>query len=165
AVLPPVRMKGDTIEFNADAFQLDTNAVVEDLIHKLPGMIVWGDGKITYNGKEIPLVFINGKEFFGTDKAIGLQNIVKDAVKKVQVYDTRDKQSQQERPTDQQYEMNVVLKDGKEKMLFGNVTLGAGTDKRYENYLNLNYANKKTQSTLAYANNNTNKKLNNLDQL
>jgi len=165
AVLPPVRMKGDTIEFNADAFQLDTNAVVEDLIHKLPGMIVWGDGKITYNGKEIPSVFINGKEFFGTDKAIGLQNIAKDAVKKVQVYDTRDKQSQQERPTDQQYEMNVVLKDGKEKMLFGNVTLGAGTDKRYENYLNLNYANKRTQSTFAYANNNTNKKLNNLDQL
>src|SRR5690554_3344741 len=59
-VAPPVRMNGDTIEFNADAFLLDTNAVIEDLIHKLPGMIIWGDGAITYNGKEIPTVLING---------------------------------------------------------------------------------------------------------
>ncbi|MBL1407347.1 carboxypeptidase-like regulatory domain-containing protein [Sphingobacterium faecale] len=164
-MLPPVRMKGDTIEFNADAFQLDTNAVVEDLIHKLPGIIVWGDGKITYNGKEVPSILINGKEFFGSDKSIGLRNIAKDAVQKVQVYDNRTKQEQREKPLDASYEMNVVLKGEKEKMLFGNITVGAGTDKRYENYLNLNYADKRTQSSLAYANNNANKNLNSLDQL
>src|SRR5699024_6701217 len=56
-------------------------------------------------------------------------------------------------------------KKGKEKMIFGNVTLGIGTDKRYENYLNMNYGNKRTQTSFAYANNNTNKKLNDLDQL
>ncbi len=164
-VLPPVRMSGDTIEFNADAFQLDTNAVIEDLIHKLPGMIVWGDGKITYQGKEIPSVLINGKEFFGSDKSIGLQNIPKDIVKKIQVYDTRDKLSQKMNPSDANYEMNVVLKEGKEKMVFGNITAGIGTDKRQENYLNMNYASKRAQYSLGYTANNTNKKLNNLNQL
>jgi len=164
-VLPPVRMNGDTIEFNADAFQLDTNAVIEDLIHKLPGMILWGDGKITYNGREIPTVLVNGKEFFGSDRSIALQNIAKEAVKKIQVYDTRDKLSQKQRPLDPQYEMNVALKEGKEKMVFGNATVGAGTDKRLESYLNMNYADKWTQSSLGYTANNTNKKLNSLDQL
>lgn len=164
-ILPPVRMNGDTIEFNADAFQLDTNAVIEDLIHQLPGMIVWGDGKITYNGKEVPTVLINGKEFFGSDKSIALQNIAKDAIQKVQLYDTRDLQSKQSNPIDPNYEMNVVLKEGKERMLFGNITLGVGTEKRNESFANFNYANKKSQSSIAYTKNNTNKKLNNLDQL
>lgn len=164
-VAPPVRMNGDTIEFNADAFLLDTNAVIEDLIHKLPGMIIWGDGAITYNGKEIPTVLINGKEFFGSDKSIALQNIAKEAVEKLQIYDTRDRQNQRDRPLDPQYEMNVILKEGQEKMVFGNVTAGLGTENRFENYLSLNYSSRQTQSSLAFANNNTNKKLNSLDQL
>src|SRR5699024_9091088 len=29
--IPPIQMNGDTLEFNADAFKLDPNAVVEDL--------------------------------------------------------------------------------------------------------------------------------------
>src|SRR5690606_41968176 len=48
-ILAPVRMNGDTIEFNADAFALDTNAVIEIRSHKLPGMVDRRDGVITYN--------------------------------------------------------------------------------------------------------------------
>jgi len=164
-VLPPVRMNGDTIEFNADAFQLDSNAVVEDLLHKLPGIVVWGDGKITYNGREIPTVLVNGKPFFGTDKSIALQNIAKDAVKKLQVYDKRSQEERDNSPFDPQHEMNVVLKEGKERMYFGNMTAGGGTDERYEGHLNMNYADKRTQSTVAYSLNNVNKNLTDIDQL
>lgn len=164
-ILPPVRMNGDTIEFNADAFQLDSNAVAEGLLHNLPGIVVWGDGKITYNGQEIPNVLVNGKPFFGTDKSIALQNVAKDAVEKVQVYDRRSQEEQLRSPYERQYEMNVVLKDGKERMYFGNVTAGGGTDKRYEGHLNFNYANRQAQATAAYSLNNTNKNLNNIDQL
>ncbi|HMR19142.1 MAG TPA: carboxypeptidase-like regulatory domain-containing protein, partial [Sphingobacterium sp.] len=118
-VIPPIRMNGDTLEFNADAFQLDTNAVVEDLLRKLPGLVVWGDGAVTYNGRDIPSVLVNGKPFFGNDMSIALQNIQKDAVKKIQVYDRRDQEKQREDPDDKQYEMNVVLKEGRERLYFG----------------------------------------------
>src|SRR5690606_41131314 len=63
---------------------------------KLPGMVVWGDGMITYNGREIPNVLVNGKPFFGSDKGIALQNIDKEAVKKLQVYDTRPEEKKLE---------------------------------------------------------------------
>jgi hypothetical protein len=164
-ILAPVRMNGDTIEFNADAFALDTNAVIEDLLHKLPGMVVWGDGMITYNGKEIPSVLVNGKPFFGSDKGIALQNIAKDAVKKMQVYDTRPEADKITDPNNPAYEMNVVLKEGREEMYFGNLTAAAGTEERYEGNMNMNLATTKTQSTLAYSANNTNKYLNSVEQL
>lgn len=58
-ILAPVRMNGDTLEFNADAFKMDPNAVAEDLLKKLPGVIVWGDGTITVNGREISSLMVN----------------------------------------------------------------------------------------------------------
>ncbi|MCS3556213.1 MULTISPECIES: hypothetical protein [unclassified Sphingobacterium] len=164
-ILPPVRMNGDTLEFNADAFKLDSNAVIQDLLYKLPGLMLWGDDKITYNGKELQNVWVNGKPFFGSDKSIALQNIAKDAVKKIQVYDSREKNQQLENPDDKNYAMNVVLKEGREKMIFGNLTGGYGTDKRHDSYLTTNYADKMRQATLAFSKNNNNKNIFNLTQL
>ena len=164
-VAPPVRMNGDTIEFNADAFQLDSNAVVEDLLRRLPGLVVWGDGAVTYNGREIPNVLVNGKPFFGNDMATAIQNIDKNSVKKVQVYDRRTLEEKQKDPDNKQYEMNVVLKEGKERILFGNVGAGGGTNDRYQGQANLNHTNGKAQATFAYAVNNVNKDLNGTDQL
>lgn len=164
-VKAPVVMNGDTLEFNADAFKLDTNAVAEDLLHKLPGIVVWGDGKITYKGKPIPKVLVNGKDFFGSDKVIALQNIPKNAIDKLQVYDKRDEAEKAQNPFDNDYEMNIVLKDGKENMYFGTIASGVGTDRKYDGNLNLNYANKKLQSTLAYSRNNTNRSLTSINQL
>ncbi|MCH5687933.1 hypothetical protein LWM68_28910 [Niabella sp. W65] len=62
-VVPPVRLNGDTLEFNADAFKLDSNAVVEDLFKRLPGLTIWGDGAITFNGRKILNVYVEGKPF------------------------------------------------------------------------------------------------------
>lgn len=164
-VLPPVRMNGDTLEFNADAFKLDSNAVVEDLLRKLPGIVVWGDGSLTYNGKEIPNVLVNGKEFFGSSKAIVLQNLAKDAVQKLQIYDKRDEKEKKEDPLNVSLEMNVTLKKGKEKMYFGSLSYGIGTVKRYQQHANFNLSTGKSQYTLAYSGNNSNKNLKNTDQL
>ncbi|RYY19173.1 MAG: hypothetical protein EOP41_10010, partial [Sphingobacteriaceae bacterium] len=47
--LPPISMNGDTLEFNPSAFELDSNAVVEDLLKKIPNVTVWSDGLITVN--------------------------------------------------------------------------------------------------------------------
>jgi hypothetical protein len=164
-VIPPVRMNGDTLEFNADAFQLDSNAVVEDLLRRLPGLVVWGDGAITYNGREIPSVLVNGKPFFGGDMATAIQNIDKKAVKTVQVYDSRDKEKQIEDPEDKKYQMNLILKEGKDNILMGSIGAGGGTDKRYDGHLNLNRSTKRAQTTLAYSVNNVNKSLYSVDQL
>ncbi|MFD2144812.1 hypothetical protein [Mucilaginibacter antarcticus] len=77
ADVAPMQMRGDTLEFNAAAFKLDTNAVAEDLLRALPGVTVWADGIITVNGKKINELLVMGKSFFGGDNKIALQNIPK----------------------------------------------------------------------------------------
>ncbi|MDB5149598.1 MAG: TonB-dependent receptor, partial [Mucilaginibacter sp.] len=52
----PVKLKEDTIEFNADAYKVRDNAPVEDVIKKLPGMDVDKDGNITAQGKSVTKV-------------------------------------------------------------------------------------------------------------
>ncbi len=58
-VIQPVRMNGDTLEINPEAFKLDSGAVVEDMLMRVPGLTVWGDGTITMNGKPLDKVFVN----------------------------------------------------------------------------------------------------------
>src|SRR5690606_38916278 len=45
----PITMNGDTLEINPAAFKLDSNAVVEDMLRRVPGVTMWGDGTITVN--------------------------------------------------------------------------------------------------------------------
>ena len=63
----PITVKEDTIEYRADAFKVKENAVVEDLLKKLPGVEVDKDGNIKAQGKAITKVKVNGKDFFGGD--------------------------------------------------------------------------------------------------
>jgi hypothetical protein len=61
----PIYYRGDTLVYVADSFKVKENAVVEDLLKKLPGMSVDANGKITNQGKEIGQVLVDGDEFFG----------------------------------------------------------------------------------------------------
>ena len=49
AYMPPRRtaVKGDTLEYNAAAFRVGTNDMLEDLLKKMPGMEVAEDGSVT----------------------------------------------------------------------------------------------------------------------
>jgi hypothetical protein len=152
--VPPVRMNGDTLEFNASAFDMDKNAVAEDLLRKLPRLTVWGDGSITVNGKNIKQLLVNGKPFFGGDTRVTLQNIPKDAIDKIQVY--KD-QLNKKNPLDSTTSMNIKLKEDKRNALFGKLSLGYGTGRNYESDANINLFMKNSQLSLVGAKNNINK--------
>lgn len=151
---PPVTMKGDTIEFNADAFALDQNAVAEDLLRKLPGITMWGDGTITFNGKQIRQVLVEGKPFFGGDPRIATQNIAKNAIDKVQIY---QQATRNQNNLDSITDINIKLKKDKKFGHFGKLAAGYGTDDHYEADANLNYFNSKTQVGITGASNDINK--------
>jgi len=150
---PPMQVRGDTIEFNAQAFKLDTNAVVEDMLRKLPGVTVWNDGLITVNGKKINKLLVEGKEFFGGNTKIALQNLAKNAVQKVQVY--RDGENKD--PINPSTNMNIVLKKDKKDGFFGKLGAGLGTDRRYAHDGMLSYFSPRTQLSAVGTVNNVNK--------
>lgn len=86
----PVLIKKDTIEFNTEAFKTRPNAVVEELLRKLPGVQVNSNGSILVNGKKISKLLIDGKEFFGNDPLVATRNLDADLLDKIQVYDDRE---------------------------------------------------------------------------
>ena len=90
---PPVVINGDSIEFNAENFKTAPNAVVEDLLKKMPGIEVDKSGAITVNGKTVTKVFVNGKEFFTGDPKMATKNLPADAIDKIQVYDRKSDQA------------------------------------------------------------------------
>ena len=152
--VPPIQMNGDTLEFNAAAFKLDSNAVVEDLLRKIPNVTLWGDGQITVNGREVKSLLVNGKEFFGGDFKMALQNISKNALQKVQVYNT---QKDETNPLDSTLTVNLKLKKGKDTGHFGKVGGGYGTTDRFEADGNINFFGPKLQLGIIAAGNNVNK--------
>lgn len=153
---PPLHMNGDTLEFNADAFQLDKNAVAEDLMTHLPGVVVWGDGTITVNGRPVSSVVVDGKSFFGGNAAVATQNIPKDAIDKIQVYQ-KGKQHEPVNPQDSVTEINISLKDDKHYGYFGEASAAYGTRKTYQGDLNINFFNPQSQLGVVATFNNINK--------
>lgn len=129
----PIRIKGDTLEYDARSFETEKNAKLEDLLRRLPGLTVSGDGSITAQGKSVSKVLIDGEEFFGYDPKIAIRNVRADAVDKVQVYERKSEEAELTGIDDGQrfQTVNVVLKEEAKKGIFGNTELLLGTDDLY----------------------------------
>ena len=126
--------KGDTIVFNADAFNVPEGSMLDGLIKQLPGVELKDNGEIYVNGKKIENLTLNGADFFKGKNKIMLENLPHYTVKNVQVYNKRTPKSQflGRDVEDKEYTMDVVLK--REYSVGGTVNLeaGYGTDDRYK---------------------------------
>ncbi len=157
-VKSPIVVKEDTIEFNADTYKTQANAVVEDLLKRLPGVEVGTDGKITANGKEVKKILIDGKEFFSDDPTVASKNIPADMINKLQVI---DRKSDLARLTgvddgDDETVINLTVKKGMNNGWFGTVNAGYGSDDRYAGNVMINHFRDGNQFTILGGGNNTN---------
>lgn len=155
----PVTINGDTVEFNTENFKTQPNAVAEDLLKKLPGVTVDNDGTVRVNGQKVNRVLVNGKEFFTGDPRMATKNLDADAIDKVQVFDKKSDRAEFTGVDDGQSEkaINLKLKKDRNNALFGKVTAGAGTDKRYDGQTNINKFNGEQQLSLIGMANNVNR--------
>lgn len=141
----PIYYRGDTLVYVADSFKVKENAVVEDLIRKLPGMTIDADGKISNQGKEIGQVLVDGDEFFGSDASIATKNLAAKGVDQVQVYE-----KDAEDGSDEKIQvLDLKLKEEAKKGYFGKMSLAGGLNQFaapntgfYEGELLLNKYNK-----------------------
>ena len=79
--------RGDTLVYNADAFQLAEGSMLDALIKQMPGVELKKNGQIYHNGKFVKSLLLNGKEFFRGDNTVMLDNLPAYTVKEVKVYD------------------------------------------------------------------------------
>jgi hypothetical protein len=154
----PFLIKQDTVEYNSGAFRTKTNASVEDLLKKLPGVEVDKDGEIKAQGENVQKVLVDGKEFFSNDPKLATKNIPADAIKKVQVYDKKSDASEFTGIDDGEREktINLMLKDDRKNGAFGEVTAGYGTEDRYVGSGKISRFSKKTQAMALGSINNVN---------
>ncbi len=154
----PIRVKKDTLEFNAASFKVRPDATVKELLEQLPGVEVGDDGKIKVNGKEVNNVLVNGKPFFGADGKVAIENLPKDIINKVQITDTKSKEEKLTgaKSTSDNKTINLTIDEDKNKGLFGRFIAGYGTDDRYESSLLFNYFKNDFKISVLGASNNIN---------
>jgi hypothetical protein len=81
----PIRLKKDTIEYNAQTFSNGTEKNVEELLKKLPGITVQSDGKIKFGNREVERVMIENDDLFEKGYQTLTQNMPSKPLDKVQV--------------------------------------------------------------------------------
>lgn len=140
AVKTPIKVMEDTVEYNVDSYHTQPNAVVEDLLKRLPGVEVDSDGKITANGKTISKFLVNGKDFFSDDPQVASKNLPVDMIDKLQVIDRKSEMARLTGVDDGEDEtvINLTVKKGMDNGWFGNAEAGYGTDDRYSGSFNVN---------------------------
>lgn len=126
-------MRGDTIVYNADAFNLAEGSMLDALISKLPGAKLNKNGEIFVNGKKIESLLVNGNNFFSADPRAILENLPAYTVNKIKVFDQEGPASRMMKRDmgDKQYVMDVRLKKEYATGYLGNLEGGLGSENRY----------------------------------
>lgn len=148
---------GDTVAYNADAYKTNPDANAQDLVEKMPGVVV-KNGQVQAQGETVQKVLVDGKPFFGNDPNAALQNIPAEMVKKIEVFDQQSEQSQATGFDDGNTTktMNIVTREGFRNGNFGNIYGGYGTDGRYQLGGVLNRFNEDQRITVVAQSNNIN---------
>ena len=126
--------RGDTLVYNADAFNVPEGSMLDGLIKQLPGVELTEEGEIFVNGKKIDNLTLNGADFFKGKNKVMLDNLPYYTVKNVEVYKKQTDWQKYVGNNDddkKEYTMDVVLK--REYSIGGtaNLEAGYGTDDRY----------------------------------
>ena len=127
-------VNGDTLVYNADAFELAEGSMLDALIQQLPGVELKSGGDIVVNGNHVDALLLNGKDFFNKDRRLMLDNLPSYMVKKVKAYDRSNEQLRiAGLPDDgnKEFVMDVQLKKEYSIGWIANAEAGAGTDDRY----------------------------------
>ena len=125
--------KGDTLVYNADAFNLAEGSMLDALIEQLPGVELKRDGRIFVQGKQVESLLLNGKAFFNGKNSIMLENLPSYMVKHVKVYEKQSEFSGMTgiKDSDPALVMDVRLKREYSIGWTANAQVGGGTEDRW----------------------------------
>jgi hypothetical protein len=122
----PIKLKKDTIEYNAQSFSNGTEQNVEELLKKLPGITIQSDGKIKFGNKEVERVMIENDDLFERGYQTLTQNMPSKPLDKIQVLKNYSKNKLLKNIEDtERIALNLTLKEDAKGKWFGNVLLAS----------------------------------------
>ncbi len=130
---PLATQLGDTTQYNANAYKTNPDATAEDLIKKMPGVVVQ-NGKVQAQGEDVKEVLVDGKRFFGNDPTAALRNLPANVIQAIQVFDQSSEQAQFSGVEDGETTktINIVTKPNMRAGQFGKLYAGLGYEDQGE---------------------------------
>ena len=125
--------RGDTIVYNASAFNVPDGSMLDALVRQLPGAEIKSNGDIYINGKKIDYLTLNGKDFFKGNNKIMLDNLPHYTVQDLKVYHKSTEKSRLvgTEVEKKDYVMDVELKREYNRGYISNAEVAGGTRDRY----------------------------------
>ena len=129
----PIYIQDDTVNYNVAAFPVRDGSEVQNILKRLPGVQVDINGMVVIQGKPLTKVLVNGKEFFGSDVLLAIQNLPANIVEKIQVIDDYGDKARLTgvRSGDAVKVLNIVLRPDKRNGQFGRAEAGTGSQDKY----------------------------------
>lgn len=157
----PIEIKGDTVQYNAAAYQFGEGALLEELLKKLQGVEVKRSGKVVAHGVPVSRVKVNNKDFFGGDVLTATRNLPAEIVENIQIIDDYGDQANFTgiKGSSPEKIINIMIKEDRNRGMFGQVTTGLGTDHRYLGSVSANSFDNERQLSVLGSVNNTNSSL------
>ncbi|WP_034690558.1 TonB-dependent receptor [Kaistella palustris] len=130
----PVKIKKDTIEYNASYLKVDPNDKIDELLKQIPGVETDDDGVMTVNGQPVNKILINGKPLFNKDGKIAMETIPANLIQKIQITTSKTKEEELtgRTPKSDSLTVNFNIDERNNKGNIRNFNLGYGTDNRYD---------------------------------
>jgi len=155
--VPPAVQNGDTTEYQAAAVKINRDATAEDMLTKLPGIIV-NNGTITAGGETVQRVLVDGKPFFGDDPTLSVRNLPAEVIEKIQVFDQMSDQAQFTGFDDGQSvkTINVITRRNRANLNFGKLAGGYGEKGKYDAAGNVNFFNDTSRISILGSSNDIN---------
>lgn len=149
--------RGDTLFYNANAFKVMEGSSAEDLLAKMPGMVVEG-GSVEAQGEQVKKVLVDGKEFFDGDVNLAIKNLPSDIIASIEVFDKKSEQAEFTGFDDGEEvkTINIVTKKEFRQGTFGELYGGYGTDNRYKLNGNINFFDDDRRISILGMSNNVN---------
>ena len=128
--------KGDTVVYNASAFQLAEGSMLDALISQLPGVRLTDGGQIFVNEEYVSALLVNGQDFFQGNPTVALRNLPAYTVNKVKAYHRGDKadylikRDSIEHLSDELV-LDIALKKDYHNTWLANVEASYGSNERY----------------------------------
>ena len=134
---PQLTLNGDTLNYKTSDFADKQDRSIGDVLRKMPGIEVGEDGKVSYNGKGISALYIDGDNVLDDKYSIGTKSIPHGAVEKVQVIE-RDQPIKMLRKNNMSdnVALNLVIKDEAKLKILGDIKAGLGTPDRFDGNVN-----------------------------
>jgi hypothetical protein len=130
---PSLSANGDTLSYRPSDFADKQDRSIGDVLKKMPGIEVAENGQISYNGKAISNLYIDGDNLLDDKYNIGAKAIPQGSVDQVQVIQNDQPiKMMRKNNTSEDVALNLVMKDEARLNVMGEATAGAGTPEKFD---------------------------------